>query len=217
METYRSGHNGAHSKCVSLHGLVGSNPTVSVILSPHKSDVYAGLIYLIYWCLSFGKYYFKCHQTVFTVHRYLRTVWVCDSLCNGKTQTVMPGIIAAPFFSDRQTVTFLHVPSGQLVCETALSTKIVTSCSILFSSIFAVISTVILGSIRIFFSNVILSSGSSVSANEALSYAIYTFGLALWILWSRSISLPIWFPGESLILLARYSSEVSEGTVVLLL
>ena len=29
METYRSGHNGAHSKCVSLNRLVGSNPTVS--------------------------------------------------------------------------------------------------------------------------------------------------------------------------------------------
>ncbi len=29
METYRSGHNGAHSKCVSPNGLVGSNPTVS--------------------------------------------------------------------------------------------------------------------------------------------------------------------------------------------
>ena len=29
MEAYRSGHNGAHSKCVGLHGHVGSNPTAS--------------------------------------------------------------------------------------------------------------------------------------------------------------------------------------------
>ena len=29
METYRSGHNGAHSKCVSLPGHEGSNPSVS--------------------------------------------------------------------------------------------------------------------------------------------------------------------------------------------
>ena len=36
METYRSGHNGAHSKCVCPHGHVGSNPTFS-------ASVYAGL------------------------------------------------------------------------------------------------------------------------------------------------------------------------------
>ena len=29
MEKYRSGHNGAHSKCVCLNGHVGSNPTFS--------------------------------------------------------------------------------------------------------------------------------------------------------------------------------------------
>ena len=29
MEPYRSGHNGAHSKCVSPHGLAGSNPAGS--------------------------------------------------------------------------------------------------------------------------------------------------------------------------------------------
>ena len=28
MQTYRSGHNGAHSKCVSPSGLEGSNPSV---------------------------------------------------------------------------------------------------------------------------------------------------------------------------------------------
>ena len=32
MEAYRSGHNGAHSKCVGLHGHVGSNPTASANL-----------------------------------------------------------------------------------------------------------------------------------------------------------------------------------------
>ena len=32
MEKYRSGHNGAHSKCVCLNGHVGSNPTFSAIL-----------------------------------------------------------------------------------------------------------------------------------------------------------------------------------------
>ena len=35
MELYRSGHNGAHSKCVSPPGHVGSNPTVSA----HKKPV----------------------------------------------------------------------------------------------------------------------------------------------------------------------------------
>ena len=29
MEMYRSGHNGAHSKCVSPPGLMGSNPIIS--------------------------------------------------------------------------------------------------------------------------------------------------------------------------------------------
>ena len=32
MDRYRSGHNGAHSKCVCLNGHVGSNPTFSAIL-----------------------------------------------------------------------------------------------------------------------------------------------------------------------------------------
>ena len=32
LETYRSGHNGAHSKCVSPPGHVGSNPTNSVCM-----------------------------------------------------------------------------------------------------------------------------------------------------------------------------------------
>ena len=31
MELYRSGHNGAHSKCVSPSGHEGSNPSVSVL------------------------------------------------------------------------------------------------------------------------------------------------------------------------------------------
>ncbi len=31
METYRSGHNGAHSKCVSPPGHEGSNPSVSAV------------------------------------------------------------------------------------------------------------------------------------------------------------------------------------------
>ena len=35
LEMYRSGHNGAHSKCVSPPGHVGSNPTVSA----HKKPV----------------------------------------------------------------------------------------------------------------------------------------------------------------------------------
>ena len=29
MESYRSGHNGAHSKCVCLNGHEGSNPSLS--------------------------------------------------------------------------------------------------------------------------------------------------------------------------------------------
>ena len=39
METYRSGHNGAHSKCVSLSGHEGSNPSVSVPCSRGASGV----------------------------------------------------------------------------------------------------------------------------------------------------------------------------------
>ena len=36
MDVYRSGHNGPDSKSGSPHGLVGSNPTASVLLE--KSD-----------------------------------------------------------------------------------------------------------------------------------------------------------------------------------
>ena len=35
-ETYRSGHNGAHSKCVSPPGHVGSNPTVSALKRTYR-------------------------------------------------------------------------------------------------------------------------------------------------------------------------------------
>ena len=35
METYRSGHNGADSKSVCLHGHAGSNP----VLSANKKDM----------------------------------------------------------------------------------------------------------------------------------------------------------------------------------
>ncbi len=41
VEMYRSGHNGAHSKCVSPPGHAGSNPAISVIGKPHKLSVYA--------------------------------------------------------------------------------------------------------------------------------------------------------------------------------
>ena len=51
METYRSGHNGAHSKCVCPPGHEGSNPSVSAI---EKSGNHAGfwifsyIFYLVY-------------------------------------------------------------------------------------------------------------------------------------------------------------------------
>ena len=41
MEKYRSGHNGAHSKCVCLNGHVGSNPTFSAkIKTIHPDGLY---------------------------------------------------------------------------------------------------------------------------------------------------------------------------------
>ena len=36
MEMYRSGHNGAHSKCVSPPGHEGSNPSISAFIYVHK-------------------------------------------------------------------------------------------------------------------------------------------------------------------------------------
>ncbi len=36
MEMYRSGHNGAHSKCVSPPGHEGSNPSISVFMKQHR-------------------------------------------------------------------------------------------------------------------------------------------------------------------------------------
>ena len=42
MQTYRSGHNGAHSKCVCPPGHEGSNPSVSV----HKKGVLEGIPFL---------------------------------------------------------------------------------------------------------------------------------------------------------------------------
>lgn len=51
MEVYRSGHNGPDSKSGSPHGLVGSNPTASVILKHH---LYLKLIKFGYkWCFFY--------------------------------------------------------------------------------------------------------------------------------------------------------------------
>ena len=47
METYRSGHNGAHSKCVSPPGHEGSNPSVSA----EKAEAAAPA-----FCLHAGKF-----------------------------------------------------------------------------------------------------------------------------------------------------------------
>ena len=38
MEMYRSGHNGAHSKCVSPPGLMGSNPIISAIVQNNSPE-----------------------------------------------------------------------------------------------------------------------------------------------------------------------------------
>ena len=67
-ETYRSGHNGAHSKCVSPKGLEGSNPSVSA-----GNNLF---------CLSLQKRFFrfelkmrknKCEMGFGTVNRLFRS------------------------------------------------------------------------------------------------------------------------------------------------
>lgn len=53
MELYRSGHNGAHSKCVSPPGHAGSNPAVSAVTKPGR--ITGRWFYRVFLCHSFSK------------------------------------------------------------------------------------------------------------------------------------------------------------------
>ena len=52
METYRSGHNEAHSKCVSPPGLEGSNPSVSAKFEILKALYYGLSGFFQYSCFD---------------------------------------------------------------------------------------------------------------------------------------------------------------------
>src|SRR5699024_7498844 len=65
METYRSGHNGAHSKCVCPPGHEGSNPSVSVKKSIQRH-------YSVCECFFDFRLLLSAHLQVFLIILYNR-------------------------------------------------------------------------------------------------------------------------------------------------
>ena len=79
MELYRSGHNGAHSKCVSPPGHVGSNPTNSVIKRSEDTRIFlkggcSGIFFYICNLII------KSLQIVYTVDMLLLTVFLSGNI-----------------------------------------------------------------------------------------------------------------------------------------